>query len=80
MSSGGRGASASYPIVWGRVVESEEVKMKMMKRMWKDEEALATCGNLCAPMAWMSCGALLEGITGCCFGAYGKFCLLFFPA
>jgi hypothetical protein len=80
MSLGGRGVSASYPIVWKRVVESEEIKMRRIKDMLKNEEALATCGNLCVPILWMTCGALLEWITGLLCGAYGKICLLFCPS
>lgn len=51
-----------------------------IKNMLKNEEALATCGNLCVPMLWMTCGALLETIGGCIFGSLGKICLLCFPA
>jgi len=40
--------------------------------MWKDESALATLGNLCAPMGWMTCGALLETLGGTYFGCVGK--------
>ena len=60
----------------------EKMKIKNIfkdKRFLKDEEAFATVGNLCAPLVWMSLGTILEGITGCCFGSYGKLCLLFFP-
>ena len=49
------------------------------QRFLKNESALATLGNLCAPMVWMSCGALLESVGGLIFGSLGKLCTLCFP-
>ncbi|BDC36573.1 hypothetical protein [Candidatus Methanoliparum sp. LAM-1] len=55
------------------------MNIRKIRRMWKDEEAcnLILCSE---PIAWMSCGALLEWATGCIFGTCGKLCLLCFPS
>jgi len=60
----------------------EKMKIKNIfknQRFLKDESALATIGNLCAPMGWMTCGALLETLGGTYFGCVGKLCTLCFP-
>ncbi|VUT26010.1 MAG: hypothetical protein MOIL_01342 [Candidatus Methanolliviera sp. GoM_oil] len=46
--------------------------MRMIKEIWKDEEAFATC---CGIPCWMSCGTILEQCTGLLCGTYGKICL-----
>ena len=60
----------------------EKMKIKNIfknQRFLKNEEALATFGNLCMPMVWMSCGMLLESVGGLIFGSLGKLCTLCFP-
>lgn len=54
--------------------------MRVRLNIWKDDKALATFGNLCMPMVWMTWGSVLETINGFLFGTYGKLCLLCFPS
>jgi len=61
-------------------IKDLRVPKSKISSMWKDEDALATFGNLCMPMGWMTCGWGLEALTGCIFGNWGKLLLLCFPA
>lgn len=49
--------------------------IKNIKKMWKDDDAIGTIQS----MIWMCWGTCLEMCLGCCFGTYGKICLLCFP-
>jgi hypothetical protein len=60
--------------------EGVNVKMRKIKEMLEDESALATFGNLCVPMLWMTLGAVLETIGGSWFGCIGKLWLFCCPA